>query len=108
MIPYFSHTADMRCKGRESISENCKSLVNSDLHSAVVVAYLDLIGDKPNYSCLLYEVLAGLLSVLGIEVAQTDGGDQFRMGLRDPHKLDENVQILLRRVLRIVCKPPYL
>lgn len=85
----------MRCKGRESTSENCKSLVNSGLHSAVRVAYLDLVGDKPNYSCLLYEVLAGLLSVLGIEVAQTDGGDQFRMRFRDSHEFDENVQILL-------------
>lgn len=85
----------MRCKGRESTSENCKCLVNSDLHSAVVVAYLDLIGDKPNYTCLIYEVLAGLLSVLRIKVAQADGGDKFRMRLRDPHKFDENVQILL-------------
>ena len=90
-MPNFSHTADMLCRGRESTSENCKYPVNADLYSAAVVAYLDLIGDKPYCSRLLYEVLAGLLRVLGIEVAQADGGDQFRVCLRDPHKLDENI-----------------
>lgn len=80
----------MRCKGRESTSENCKSLVNSGIHSAVRVAYLNLIGDKPNYSCLVYEILTGLLSVLRIEVAQTDGRDELGMRLRNPHKLDED------------------
>lgn len=94
-MPYFSHTAVMRCKGRESTGENCKYPVSADLYSAAIVAYLDLIGDKAYCSCLLYEILADLLRVLSIEVAQADGGDKFRVCLRDLHKFDEDIKVLL-------------
>lgn len=79
-----------------------------DVVNEALVAYLDLIGDKPYCSCLVYEVLAGQLRVLGIEVAQPDGGDEFRMGLCDVHKFDEDIQVLLRGVLRIMLASIYI
>lgn len=79
-----------------------------DVVNEALVAYLDLIGDKPYCSCLLYEVLTGQLRVLGIEVAQPDGGDEFRMGLCDVHKFDEDIQVLLRGVLRIMLASIYI
>lgn len=41
-----------------------------------------------------------MFRVLSIEVAEPDGGDEFRMGMCDLHKLDEYIQVFVRGVLR--------
>lgn len=94
LMPYFSQTALIFCNGRASSSENCiHCQPGDDLGGSGT--HLDLIRNNSDLACLFQDILADLLGMLRVKVAQSDCRYQFRACLGNLDEFEENVEVLL-------------